>query len=88
MKTIEAVYENGVFRPIESVALPEGMRAEVIIPVATAPGGGIVEADEPRRKETPYEIMTRIASLPEPVRDDGFSGADHDKVLYGENGAA
>ena len=31
-KTIEAVYENGVFRPLESVTLPEGQRVQVSVP--------------------------------------------------------
>jgi len=37
--------------------------------------------DEPR--ETPVEILKRIAAIAEPVPDDNFSGEDHDKVLYG-----
>ena len=30
------------------------------------------------------EIMDRIAALPIEGREDPFSGADHDKVLYGK----
>lgn len=33
-KTIEAVYENGVFRPLEPVMLPEGKRVQVTVPDA------------------------------------------------------
>ena len=32
MKTVAAIYENGVFRPKESVALLPGAEVEVIIP--------------------------------------------------------
>lgn len=35
-KTIEAVYENGVFRPLEAVALPEGEHVLVTLPEAAA----------------------------------------------------
>ena len=35
-KTIEAVYENGVFRPLEPVALPEGEHVYVTVPEITA----------------------------------------------------
>jgi len=30
MKTIHAVYENGVFRPLEAVDLPESCEVEVV----------------------------------------------------------
>jgi predicted DNA-binding antitoxin AbrB/MazE fold protein len=30
-KTIEAVYENGVFRPLEAVTLPEGEHVRVTV---------------------------------------------------------
>ena len=31
-KTIDAVYENGVFRPLEPVKLPEGEHVHVTVP--------------------------------------------------------
>ena len=34
-KTIEAVYENGVFRPLVPVILPEGEHVEVTVPEVT-----------------------------------------------------
>lgn len=35
-KTIEAVYENGVFRPLEPVILPEGEHVQVTVPEVMA----------------------------------------------------
>ena len=35
-KVIEAVYENGVFRPLEPVQLPEGEHVHVTVPDLTA----------------------------------------------------
>lgn len=35
-KTIEAVYENGVFRPLETVTLPEGAHVQVSLPEVSA----------------------------------------------------
>jgi predicted DNA-binding antitoxin AbrB/MazE fold protein len=35
-KTIEAIYENGVFRPLEPVSLPEGEHVRVTVPAAAA----------------------------------------------------
>ena len=31
METIEAIYENGVFRPVEKVALNDGVKVEITI---------------------------------------------------------
>jgi predicted DNA-binding antitoxin AbrB/MazE fold protein len=36
-KTIEAVYENGVFKPLEPVTLPEGQRVQVTLPFLPTP---------------------------------------------------
>jgi uncharacterized protein (DUF433 family) len=36
-RAIEVVYENGVFRPVEPVNLPEGSRAKVIAPSRDRP---------------------------------------------------
>lgn len=33
MREIEAVYENGVFRPVEPVDLPEHTHVRVVVPV-------------------------------------------------------
>jgi predicted DNA-binding antitoxin AbrB/MazE fold protein len=35
-KTIEAVYEKGVFRPLEPIALPEGEQVQVTVPEVSA----------------------------------------------------
>lgn len=34
-RMIEAVYENGVFRPLEAVTLPEGEHVQVTVPEVT-----------------------------------------------------
>ena len=44
MKTIQAVYENGVFRPLEQVDLPE--HALVLVEAALAEDGSTREEDE------------------------------------------
>ncbi len=33
-KTIEAIYENGVFKPIEHIDLPESYKIKIVIPEA------------------------------------------------------
>jgi predicted DNA-binding antitoxin AbrB/MazE fold protein len=80
MKTmVEVVYENGVFRPTEPVAAPEGTRATVTLPLVETSGD---PAAAP--KPTPYEIMAEIAALYEPEHDP-YVGWSHDEVLYGRS---
>lgn len=37
MSEIEAVYENGVFRPVEPIDLPEHTRVRVAVPLTNRP---------------------------------------------------
>jgi predicted DNA-binding antitoxin AbrB/MazE fold protein len=70
---IRAIYERGVFRPTEPVALKDGSRVDLEFEVPTPP---------PDAKEL-AAALAEIAALPVEGPDDGFSGADHDKLLYG-----
>ena len=72
--TIEAVYEGGVLRLKEPVALADGTIVEVTITTSELSG----------ENKTPAEILSSIASLPMEGDGQGFSGRDHDKILYGE----
>jgi predicted DNA-binding antitoxin AbrB/MazE fold protein len=72
-----AIFEKGVLRPKQPIALPEGAEVALAVEYAepTKPPGDIAKA------------LAAIAKLPMESDDAGFSGADHDKVLYGEAGA-
>ena len=82
MKTIEAVYEHGVLRPLEPLALPEGARVQVSV-------AGKAESDqEPPRKvsepqKTPAQILAEIAALSEHHGAVETASVDHDEILYG-----
>lgn len=70
-KQIPAVYERGVIRPLEPVALTEGEELDVVL--------------LPRRqraRQNSASILADIAKLPLEGKQDAFSGADHDQVLY------
>ena len=71
---VKAIYENGVFRPTEPVRLAEGTSVEVLISQAETPSPRPSTADQ----------LRDIASLPSEGPDDGFSGEDHDDLLYRE----
>ncbi|XZE36623.1 hypothetical protein SH501x_002205 [Pirellulaceae bacterium SH501] len=75
---IKGTVHNGQIR-FESSALPEGTQV-LITPIHLATAKVAKEDDMQRLKEEVH----RIASLAcENDSDDGFSGADHDKLLYG-----
>jgi hypothetical protein len=80
--TIEAVYEQGVLRPDRPIDLAEGSRVEIIVlPVAPPPQPN----DEGRYPEpgSIMDLIAEMAALPLESSPDGFSGEDHDEVLYG-----
>jgi predicted DNA-binding antitoxin AbrB/MazE fold protein len=75
--TVEAVYEQGVLRLKEPIALPDGTTVEVII----------ISPDARQGKATPADILTAIASLPLEGNSAEFSGRDHDQIIYGKEEA-
>ncbi len=76
-QTISAIYENGVLRPEKPLAVSEGAKVEIIV---------VISKDEKQMK-TPAELLAELAALPIEGKTDKFSGRDHDKILYGEEGA-
>ncbi len=77
-KQIEAVYEEGILRPLEPLQLPEGARLNIIL----------MTRDEERPQQSPSQILAEIAVLPEEAAAGNFSGRDHDSILYPEKPAA
>jgi predicted DNA-binding antitoxin AbrB/MazE fold protein len=61
-RTITAVYENGVFRPLQPVDLAEGQRVQVEMPSPAA--GGPISAEEAE------QIMRRLERVGEGLSDE------------------
>jgi predicted DNA-binding antitoxin AbrB/MazE fold protein len=81
--TVEAIYEQGILRLLRPIDLADGTRVEVVVtPCDLAP-----EDQPPRRKRTPAKVAAEIAALSMQSSPEGFSGEDHDRILYGEKGA-
>ena len=64
----------------DQVSLPEGTEVTVVVRAEHEAGTDRLPEEERRRIR---EIMDRIADLPDENPGDTFSGADHDRVLYG-----
>jgi predicted DNA-binding antitoxin AbrB/MazE fold protein len=79
--TIPAIFDAGVFRPLEPVELAEGTHVEVQVPVE--PPAELSPEELARQAAAIEEMLAEIESLPVEGPDDGFSGRDHDKILYG-----
>ncbi|MGA2067401.1 MAG: hypothetical protein ABSG86_20690 [Thermoguttaceae bacterium] len=65
----------------EAVSVPEGTEVTVVVATPQATSGDVLPEAERRRIQ---EIMDHIAALPLEGDQEPFSGADHDKVLYGK----
>jgi predicted DNA-binding antitoxin AbrB/MazE fold protein len=77
---IDAVYSNGAFVPVIPIAIPEGTHVHLHVEEKTEkePASKMMTQAEFR------EFFRNLAELPLEGPDDGFSGADHDKILYSQ----
>ena len=73
-KEIEAVYEQGMIRPLQPLELPEGARLDLIV----------ITHEQPKTNGNTVEILAEIAALPLEGSSDDFAGSDHDSILYPE----
>ena len=71
-KEIEAVYEQGIIRPLQPLELPEGARLDVIV----------ITHEPPRTNGNTAEMLAEIAALPLEGSNEAFAGREHDSLLY------
>jgi len=71
-KEIEAVYEQGMIRPLQPLELPEGARLDLIV----------ITHEQPKANGNTAEIIAEIAALPLEGSSDAFPGREHDLILY------
>jgi predicted DNA-binding antitoxin AbrB/MazE fold protein len=84
---IQAIYEQGVFRPLEPVELAEHAHVALVV----SPFGAEKDTEaqsEPsailqRQKAALAKLRVEMDSLPSCAPKDGLGGADHDLILYG-----
>ena len=71
-KEIEAVYEQGMIRPLQPLELPEGARLDLIV----------ITHEQPETNGKAAKILAEIAALPLEGSTDTFAGREHDSILY------
>jgi predicted DNA-binding antitoxin AbrB/MazE fold protein len=77
---VKAIYEGGVLRPMTPIDLAEGQEANIIIQSAEK-----TVLLDPQWVET---FLSEIEAVYEPTGQVETTSVDHDKILYGEHGAA
>lgn len=80
---LEAVYESGVFRPLDPVELPEGEHVWIV----QRPPDILAQLGPAPDPQKAAQILAEIAAMPMESGGEDFSGQDHDRILYGEKGA-
>ena len=80
---VDAVFEDGVLKPLGAAALAEHERVRVSIQCA---GSATPDDSDPavlaRQHEAIKALLAEAQQMPIPGAGDGFSGADHDEALY------
>ena len=80
---IRAIYENGLFRPLDPVTVGEhDIVSLMIVPAQAVEPRGDTDVLA-RQRNALAEMFAEADSLPNENPNDTFSGSDHDLVLYG-----
>lgn len=79
-REIPAVFESGVFQPLEPMDLAQGTRLVVQV---QAPATSADEVVDESTRLAWSEYLDRMESLPDNSPQDELSGRDHDRILYG-----
>jgi predicted DNA-binding antitoxin AbrB/MazE fold protein len=81
LQNFQAIYENGVLRPLEPLALPENQPVWVSVSAVASESSERIAAQR-RAIET---LDRALSSVPDRSPSDGITASDHDQILYGEN---
>jgi predicted DNA-binding antitoxin AbrB/MazE fold protein len=78
---IEAIYDNGVLKPLVPLALPDQARVKLTVEEESA----VSPADKlARQKAALLAMWKEIDQQPKHENKDGWSVRQHDEILYGK----
>jgi predicted DNA-binding antitoxin AbrB/MazE fold protein len=81
---IEAIFENGVFKPLGQVALPDHLLVVLRIENDDASAAHAVAEAVTRQKRAMESLDAELEQVPDNSPDDGLSSVNHDRILYGD----
>lgn len=88
---IDAIYDNGLFRPLEPLALPDQSRVKLTVDAEDTPTLQDQTDSRPsdaevlvKQKAALEEMRRRIEQIPQHRNNDGWSVRQHDELLYGK----
>lgn len=80
-RAIAAIFDAGVFRPLEPVEMANGTQVVVQLPSIGPPASDEVN-EETSKAWSDY--LDRMESMPDSTPQDGLTNRDHDRILYGD----
>lgn len=82
-QSFQAIFENGVLRPLTPLHLPESARVWGTLDEPAVVETPVEPFDLKKQQESLDEMFREIDALPQAACNDGLSNRDHDKILYG-----
>jgi predicted DNA-binding antitoxin AbrB/MazE fold protein len=79
----DAIYENGVLRPLKPIGLKENDVVKVSVTQSSGDDASHLAVGA-RQREILLSFVAKIESLSEPTVADGFSNRQHDREIYDE----
>jgi predicted DNA-binding antitoxin AbrB/MazE fold protein len=81
---IEAIYENGLLRPLEPLALPEHARVRLDVrPVDSAALAPVTDEELSAQQAAHAALTESLSQLPVANPHDGWDSSRADEILYG-----
>jgi predicted DNA-binding antitoxin AbrB/MazE fold protein len=78
---IEAIYDDGVLRPLQPLALPDQSRVKLTVePGEFADSNRIVSASQKEALSALFADTDKLQTL----NSDGWSARNHEELLYGK----
>jgi predicted DNA-binding antitoxin AbrB/MazE fold protein len=82
-QSFQAVYEQGVLRPLVPLCLKEAEVVSLAIQDAQATASPDEEQLAMHQREMLLNFIAKMESLPDNSPRDGLSNRDHDQLIYG-----
>jgi len=78
---IDAIYDDGVLKPLAPLVLPD--KSRVKLTVESAEANGIMADVLAKQQAALDEARCAVRAMKQHENKDGWSVVDHDKLLYG-----